>query len=318
MQKVIEYIKQYPQILIYRHINPDEDAVGSAFGLYLFIKTHFPHKHVVLMGRSDQKLYERFHIEASERPKDEASLGIVLDTSNQGRIDGDVTSCEMIVKIDHHPVVDPYGVYRIEDATASSCAQILALMLKDVSDVYALPALAARALYMGIVGDSNRFFYASTNQRTFEAAAFLAEQGIDLSEIYRTMYLGTKRDLDVRAYILNHYRVYHDIAYYILSDETLQTLQIDRSEGSSYVVELANVAEFKIWVAVTENKAEGIYRVSLRSREYPVNQVAEKFSGGGHRLASGCQLGNLDELMGLLENLQALIDQPSESCIGKS
>ena len=34
------------------------------------------------------------------------TLGIVIDTANRERIDGDISVCKKIIKIDHHIVVD--------------------------------------------------------------------------------------------------------------------------------------------------------------------------------------------------------------------
>jgi phosphoesterase RecJ-like protein len=48
-------------------------------------------------------------------------------------------------------------------------------------------------------------------------------------------------------------------------------------------------------------------KVSLRSRDYSVNEVAEKFEGGGHRLASGAQLSSLDQVSKLVKELDKLL-----------
>ena len=42
------------------------------------------------------------------------TLGIVLDTANRERIDGDTSLCDKVLKIDHHIVVDTYGDINIE------------------------------------------------------------------------------------------------------------------------------------------------------------------------------------------------------------
>jgi phosphoesterase RecJ-like protein len=37
------------------------------------------------------------------------------------------------------------------------------------------------------------------------------------------------------------------------------------------------------------------WRGSLRSRNLPINQIAEKYNGGGHKLAAGFTLKNLGQ-----------------------
>ena len=83
----------------------------------------------------------------------------------------DIEDYKEIIKIDHHIVVDSYGNLNLEDSTASSCSQIVALFLKNKR--VKLSSFGAAALYMGIIGDTNRFMYSATDERTFEAAMYL-------------------------------------------------------------------------------------------------------------------------------------------------
>ena len=306
MDKIINLLKQYKQVFLYRHINPDYDAFGSTVGMYYFLKENFPEINVVLKGSFDNVLWEKFNAPIDEE-KELPTLGIVIDTANRERIDGDISVCEKIIKVDHHIVVDSYGDINIEDATASSASQIVSLLLEEVKDTYSLNEQGARALYMGIIGDTNRFMYRSTDERTFKAASYLLESGINIEEIYQTMYLREEKDLKVTQFILNNYKVNDKVAYYILKDEDLKELGISREEGSSYVNTLANVKEFEVWCAITENTKDNVYRVSIRSRNAIINEVAAKFGGGGHALASGATLSSLDQLEDLLSSLHDAI-----------
>lgn len=306
METLLNLLKQYKQVFLYRHINPDYDAFGSTVGMYYFLKENFPGINVVLQGSFENNLWDKFNAPI-EKEKEIPTLGIVIDTANRERIDGDISKCEKIIKIDHHIVVDSYGDVNIEDATASSASQIVALLLEEVKNVYSLNEKGARALYMGIIGDTNRFMYRSTDARTFKAAAYLLESGINIEEIYQSMYLREEKDLKVTQFILNNYQVDHSVAYYILKDEDLLELGISREEGSSYVNTLANVKEFEVWCAITENTKDHVYRVSIRSRNAIINEVAAKFNGGGHALASGATLKSLDELDSLLSSLHEAI-----------
>ena len=188
MDKIINLLKQYKQVFLYCHINPDYDAFGSTVGMYYFLKENFPEINVVLKGNFENVLWEKFNATIDEE-KELPILGIVIDTANRERIDGDISVCDKIIKIDHHIVVDSYGDINIEDATASSASQIVSLLLEEVKDSYSLNEQSARALYMGIIGDTNRFMYRSTDARTFKAASYLLESGINIEEIYQTMYL---------------------------------------------------------------------------------------------------------------------------------
>lgn len=309
MLEIIKKINEYEEILIYRHVNPDLDAYGSQLGMYAFLKTNYPFKNIVLMGQEDEGLNKIFLPEGMPvtKPTGQKALAIVLDTANRERIDGDLTLASEVIKIDHHLVVDSYGDMNYERVDASSCAEIVTLLIGEVLGSYNLSVAGARALYIGIVGDSNRFLYRNTTRRTFEAASILIDQGIDIEEIYASMYVRKEKELQVTKYILNHYKSEGGFAYYYLSDETLKTLGISRNEGSNYVNVLSNVEEFKVWGAITENKEAGNIRVSLRSREYPVNEVAARYHGGGHMLAAGATLETLDQLPDLVRDVQEVI-----------
>jgi len=311
MNKIREWIETYQDIMIYRHVNPDPDAVGSAYGVYCFLKANYPDKNIRLAGTLPQSLKDLFFqgakVNTDVMLEDDRKLAIVVDTANKERVDGDLSVCEKIIKIDHHPPADAFGDLNYVDDTASSCAQILVTALCPENDGVEIPETAMRALYLGMIADSNRFLYSQTDGRTFRAAARLCDLGLKLEPLYQDFYVESRSHLDVKIDILNRY-VYEDgVAYYYLKDEDLKRLGISRAEGSNYVDELANIAEFKIYAALTENVEEHTIRVSLRSRDYAVNTVAVQFSGGGHRLASGCTLESEEEIPLLLDKLKELI-----------
>lgn len=309
MDKILRIRKEYDQIAIYRHVNPDLDAFGSQLGMYWTLKKMFPHKNIVLQGSMDSDLLNLYPSFEIGELKKGSILGIVLDTANRERIDGDLSICDKVIKIDHHIVVDSYGDINIEVSTASSCSEIIALMLKEAK--IDIPVETAHSLYLGIIGDSNRFLYSSTSAKTFEAAGYLIDSGIQIEELYHSLYLKKKVDLEVTKFIYNHYQEDGGVAWYYLSDEDLKSLQISREQGSNYVNTLSNFEEFPIWMAITQNTIDNNYRVSMRSRGIAVNEIANQFHGGGHAFASGATLQSLDELKILIDKLKEKINEKS-------
>ncbi len=302
MEKLLKLINKYDQIALYRHVNPDFDAFGSQFGMYWTLKEMFPNKKIVTLGDNESSVACYFKMEDNQAACDVPTLGIVLDTANIDRIDGDYSFCDELVKIDHHIIIDSYGDYNIEIPTASSCSEIVTLLLK--SQNINIPLYSAEALYLGIVGDSNRFLYNSTTQSTFEAASYLLDMGICIEKLYQNIYLRKQKDLDITRHIYNSYEYDSGVAWYCLKHEDLLNLGISREQGSNYVNSLANIEEFKVWLAITENKEEGNFRVSIRSRELPINEIAAMYNGGGHKLASGATIASLDELPGLIQKIK--------------
>ena len=150
--------------------------------------------------------------------------------------------------------------------------------------------------------------YEGATSSTMYAAAILLDAGISKEEIYRCMYVRGIKDLEIQKYLLNHFIFDEGIAYYILNQEDLDTLEITREQGSNYVHVLSNIEEIKVWMAITYQKGKDNYRVSLRSRNVPVQPVASKFNGGGHLYASGATLESLDDLESMLVLLKEEIN----------
>lgn len=310
-KEIIEKIEAYDYIAVYRHVNPDFDAFGSQFGLYDIIKTTYPDKNVYVCGDFSSELVEKYTVDVNcnDIDYDNEILGIVLDTANKERIDDkNYQKCKELIKIDHHIVIDSYGDLNYEDSTASSASQLVTQLYKD-NDVLKISQDGAAALYLGIIGDTSRFLYKNTDVRTFEAASTLLKTGIDIIELYNRIYLKNAKELEVNKFILNNYKFDDGVAYYVLTDEDLKRLGISRERGSDFVNILSGVIEYKIWLAITENVADNNWRVSIRSRDFAVNEVAKKYNGGGHALASGAKLNSIGMLPELIRDLKELINE---------
>ncbi len=310
-KEIIEKIEEYDYIAIYRHVNPDFDAFGSQFGMYDIIKTTYPDKKIYVCGDFSSELVGKYTVAVNYNEVDYNNdvLGIVLDTANRERIDDEnYQRCKELIKIDHHIVVDSYGVINYEDSTASSASQLVSRLYKD-NDVLKISQDGAAALYLGIVGDTARFLYQNTDVRTFEAASALLKTGIDIVELYNRIYLKNAKELEVNKFILNNYKFDGGVAYYVLTNDDLKKLGISRERGSDFVNVLSGVIEYKIWLAITENVADNNWRVSIRSRDFAINEVAKKYNGGGHALASGAKLTSIELLPILIEDLKELINE---------
>ncbi|KAF5295604.1 hypothetical protein FQA39_LY12777 [Lamprigera yunnana] len=72
---------------------------------------------------------------------------------------------------------------------------------------------------------------------------------------------------------------------------------------------LQGIKEIKISMLIIEMPEE--IKVSLRSRDYAVVEVAQKFNGGGHKLASGAKLEKLSDVKIIVEELERLITKKS-------
>ena len=234
-------------------------------------------------------------------------LAIVMDTGDTKRIsDKRYTKAKFIIKMDHHPNVEPYGNINIVNDELASCAELMANMLYYFDK--SMSQQAAHYLYSGIVGDSGRFLYNSTSPHTFEISKLLLETGFNLSkDVYQKMYTKNIDDLKVTAYVLGNFKVTKGgVAYYILPIEVQNELKITVERGKENINLFSNIDGINAWFCVTQDINKGDWRVSIRSKEKPINGVAAMFKGGGHEQASGARLKDLSELDSLIEELDKL------------
>ena len=62
-----------------------------------------------------------------------------------------------------------------------------------------------------------------------------------------------------------------------------------------------------IWLAFIDSDSGDDIRVRLRSRFVTVNQLAEKYEGGGHACASGATVHTKDQMMKLISEADKLL-----------
>ena len=67
---------------------------------------------------------------------------------------------------------------------------------------------------------------------------------------------------------------------------------------------LNHINELKCWAFSSWDEKANIYRINIRSKDVVINDVADKFNGGGHKFASGARLEDehqVDELFKALD-----------------
>lgn len=309
--RILSAIKRYDRIAIFRHSKPDFDALGSQMGLAIWLKDNFPNKEIRVLGDNHVTFTPRLYPEMDNLSEDwfkTPFLAIVLDTANTSRIaDPRWKKAKFKIKIDHHPEVEKYGKIQVVRTDACAAAEILTDILLSFKGNYVLSKKAASYLYSGIAGDSGRFQYSSTSEVSFITASYLLAAGIELSDVYQRMYQKKIEDLQVTAYILNHFSVSeHGVAYYVLDANIQKELNITTERGKENVNLFSNIEGINAWCSITEDSKDNCWRISIRSKATPINEVAAKWEGGGHAQASGAKIDNLEQLSAFINDLDQL------------
>lgn len=302
-KKIYKMIKKFDTIVLARHIGPDPDALGSTLGLKDVILNTFPNKKVYAIGAPASK--HRYIGELDEFNGDcKSSLLIVLDTPNINRIDGanpiDYGCC---IKIDHHPFIEKFGDISIVDDTASSASQlVMELVFKTKLKIN---QEAAKKLYIGLVGDTNRFLYSYTTTKTFDLVSrLIKETNLDFTSLYENMYLRSLKEVRYLSYVITNMTVTdNSLGYIKINQELLDELDIDVATATNAVNGLNYINELYVWVIFAYDKVNDYVRVSIRSRGPVINEVASHFNGGGHMYASGARVKNFDVADNIIKEL---------------
>lgn len=316
MRVILDKIKEYQRIIIFRHYRPDGDAVGSTKGLQAILKLTYPEKEIYLQN-ADFSDYLAF-LGGEDEPIDDSlyadALGIVLDTANTDRISNKKFSlCRELVKIDHHIEIFPYGDYSWVEEEKSSTCEMVAEFYHTFRDELKIDKEAAFYIYAGMVTDSGRFRFRSVSGDTMRYAGMLLDMGIDIDVLYANLYMKEFDIFKFEAYAHKKMKITENGVAYLYVDAAMQKkFDLSSEDASASVSLMDSIKGSLIWIAFIENKDKTI-RVRLRSRFVKVNKIAEKYRGGGHDCACGATLHNKKELAALLADADALLKEYKEN-----
>ena len=316
MKRVLDKIKEYQSIIVFRHKRPDGDAVGSSKGLCEILRLSYPDKEIRLLN-SDYSDYVAF-LGGEDAPVEDRvyarSLGIVLDTATTDRISNTKFSlCREIVRIDHHIDVKPYGdVVWVEPERSSTCEMVVAFWDAFRTELK-INREAATYLYTGMVTDSGRFRFRSVSGDTMRYAGMLLDEGVDADRIYSQLYTKELNVLHFQGYMYGKIkRTENGVAYLYVSRRLQKRFGLSHEDAGAAVSYMDGIRGSLIWAAFIECK-DGSIRVRLRSRFVTVNTLAEKYHGGGHDCACGATVYSKKEVKRLLADADARLKEYKEN-----
>lgn len=309
--EAIETVKQLlalpKRIAIIPHRNPDGDAMGSTLGLYHFLKqlnhevtiispNEFPDFLAWLPASENVKIFEQDK-ESSTKILNEAQLVFTLDFNVLSRT-GDAMETVLknldvpFVMIDHHQKPDDYAQFVFSDTSYGSTCEMIYHFIAQLDKEEYINKTIATCLYTGIVTDSGSFRYPSTTSTTHKVVAKFIEKGIDNSEIHSLLFDNHSHNrIQILARALQNMKVLpaYNTSYTSLSQEELNSFDHNKGDTEGIVNYGLSMKGIVFTAMFTENKDEGIVKISFRSKgDFDVNQFARQhFNGGGHINAAG-------------------------------
>ena len=314
--EMLSAIQTAGSVLLFGHVNPDGDTLGSLLALKLRLER---------MGKRVRAMVDGFVpgylaflpdagciISAQDTPED-FDLALAVDVASIDRLG----SCQALFEgaektavIDHHGTNPGYAQINMIDGAAPAAA-ILVYRLFERMEM-PLSKEEAICLYTALATDTGNFIYDSTNAESFAMMSGLMTAGLPLAE-YSRMLFRQKELLHVRllAEALPSLRVTANgkIAGLSLTLEQMKRLGANggHTEGIvNYAIDLegAGMAYF------VRELEPGKVKVSLRALQpFAVDQVAARFGGGGHKLAAGLTLNlSVEEAVRTIEKeLEAVL-----------
>ena len=315
-KKILDKIKEYKKIVIFRHFRPDGDAVGSTKGLQRILKLTYPDKEIYL-SNSDYSDYVSFLGGDDGELPDEMyadALGIVIDTATCERISNKKFSlCRELVKIDHHIDIQSYANYEWIEEEKSSACEMIAEFYDTFRDELKIDTEAATYIYAGMVTDSGRFRFRSVSGDTLRYAGMLLDLGVDLDTLYANLYMKEFHTFKFESFVYNRMKITeHGVAYFHVTKAMREKFNLSMEDASASVSYMDSIKDSLIWIAFIDAD-DGNIRVRLRSRFVTVNSLAEKYGGGGHACACGATVKSTAEMRRLIKDADELLGNFKEN-----
>lgn len=301
LEEIYNQIKAYDTIVLARHIGVDPDAMSSQVALRDSIRLTFPNKKVYALGNGSPKFGYIGTLDKYDDYKD--ALLIVLDTPNVSRVDiPDINLYKYKIKMDHHQFIEKFCDIEYIDTNATSASQIV-LELINQTDLK-MDANIARTIFIGIMSDTNRFLYNPSPKAFKVISDMVGTYEFDLEQALKDLYRRPMNEVRLEGYIAQNLILNENkFGYIILMNEDIERLGVDSASAGNIINNFSGIEELETWAFVTEDIKNDIIRISIRSSGPIINKIAEKYNGGGHKLASGVRVKTIEEAKQVLNDL---------------
>ncbi len=296
-----ELIENSDNVLIMGHRNSDADAIGAAIGV-ASMANHVKKDAKVLLITKDvtvkmllKKIEDNHYhdgmfigksgVKEYITPK---TLLVVCDTHipEYTEMPELIDQIKTKVVIDHHrrseSFIENADLVYHEPFSSSTCEMVTEIM-QYFSNHFSVSTVDAEALYAGIAVDTKNFTF-KTGVRTFEAAAYLRNAGVDTLHV-KKLFRETIDNYKLKACIVTEAQLYSNNIAISLFSGIVPHIVV--AEAADEMLEINDIkASF-----VVARADDGTVIISGRSLgEVNVQVILEKLGGGGHMMTAGAQL----------------------------
>jgi bifunctional oligoribonuclease and PAP phosphatase NrnA len=313
-QRIREAVDRGHHFLVTTHVDPDGDAVGSAFAACFALRSIG--KEAAVYMRDDVPYRYAFLPKPEplvrEMPTSGYDTVLVVDCGDLSRVgDGheSLRNLGYLINVDHHETNDAFGQINIADQRASSSAELLYLILKALGLQFNYEI--AVNLYTAVLTDTGSFRYDSTTPRAFSICEEMTGFGVVPSYVAGEVYEShPKERYRLLCLVLGTLEFFSNdrIATAYVTTDMFSKTETNREYAEGFVEQIKEIRSVEVACVIRE-VGNGQFKVSMRSKgNFDVATVAHGFGGGGHRKAAGCTMegGAIDEVRNKLVEAIAL------------
>jgi bifunctional oligoribonuclease and PAP phosphatase NrnA len=306
VESVKQLLNQSKKIVIIPHRNPDGDAMGSCLGLYHIlnqlghsVQVVSPNEYpdfLAWMPSAEKVLVYESNTNESKRVLKEAEVIFTLDFNALHRtgVMGDFLKELNVpfVMIDHHEKPDDYATVTYSDTQISSTCEMVYLFAQALGWNDLMDKTVGTCLYTGMMTDTGSFKYASTTASTHRIVAELKDLGVETATVHHLLFDNNSPNrLQILGQALQNLKLLpqYKTSYISLSQDELNKYNYKKGDTEGIVNYGLSIKDIIFTAFFSENKEEGIIKISFRSiGDFDVNQFARNyFEGGGHKNAAG-------------------------------
>lgn len=295
-QELRKIIEKHDSIVLFGHIYPDGDCYGSQIGLRDLLRLNYPKKKVYATGTGLHRFFNLISpMDVVEDEVIKESLAILLDGNDLSRMeDQRIYSAKAFIKIDHHIENFKFSEGKfVIDTNANSTCEMVVRMAQESG--WKINPTIANALFLGMLTDSGRFQYIEDFPQAFHEAAWLCKNGANPKALDKIINVSSESSLAFKGYVYTHFKkTDNGVIYLTFPYSKLQELHVSPNKAGSMVNLIGNVIGYPIWAFFCEFE-DGTCHAEFRSNGADVHKVAAKYGGGGHLLASGVTLPQLND-----------------------
>ncbi len=297
--------------LIYPHASPDGDALGSATGLALILKSLGKKVSVFSVDGIPQRLNflptEGLYLEKEPENFENYTL-VSVDVAGPRMLLG-AKNTHFALSIDHHKVNSIECDNLLVMADRIACGEIIFKLMEEMGAK--LTKDIAICLYTAICSDSGGFKYDAVKPETHIMAAKCIETGIDFSEINRRLFeCKTPSQVALTKAAYRNLELLRDGKCAIVA---IPQKEVEECGGKESDFDCINSIPREIdgvcVSAVIRKKSDGI-KISMRSNNNTdVAEIAKSNGGGGHYHAAGFTFnGSFEEAVSLVRKIFSELD----------